>query len=93
MAALRAASASPWYSGSSLPTMLLDHSNILWRSSGGTPSSSAMTRSGSSAEIWVTKSASPFSMTSSMMSSVERWMLSSRSRTVRGVNPLFTSRR
>ncbi len=52
-----------------------------------------MTRSGSSAEIWVTKSASPFSMTSSRMASVERWMLSSRSRTVRGVKPLLTSRR
>ena len=73
--------------------MRLDQSNIWWRSSWGTPSSSAMTRSGSSAEISVTKSASPFSMTSSMMASVARWMLSSRSRIVRGVNPLLTSRR
>ena len=35
----------------------------------------------------------PSSMTSSMMASVERWMLSSRSRTMRGVKPLLTSRR
>ena len=35
----------------------------------------------------------PFSMTWSMMASVERWMLSSRSRTMRGVKPLLTRRR
>ena len=52
-----------------------------------------MTWRGSSAEIWVTKSAWPVSMTSSMMASVERWMRSSRSRTMRGVNPLLTRRR
>ena len=59
MAEVMASSASAWYSGSSLPTMRLDHSNMRWRSSWGTPSSSAMTWRGSSAEIWVTKSASP----------------------------------
>ena len=52
-----------------------------------------MTCSGSSAEISVTKSASPFSMTSSMMESAAPWMLSSRSRTMRGVKPLLTRRR
>ena len=93
MAAVSASSAWPWYSGSSLPTMRLDHSNMRWRSSWGTPSSSAMTWSGSSAERSVTKSASPFSTTWSMMASVERWMLSSRSRTMRGVKPLLTRRR
>ncbi len=41
----------------------------------------------------VTKSASPFSQTVSMIRSAVRWMLSSRSRTIRGVNPLLTSRR
>ena len=93
MAEVRASSVWSWYSGSSLPTMRLDHSNMRWRSSWGTPRSSAMTCSGSSAEISVTKSASPFSMTSSMMESAARWMLSSRSRTMRGVKPLLTRRR
>ena len=52
-----------------------------------------MTWRGSSAEIWVTKSARPASITSSMMASLARWMLSSRSRTIRGVKPLLTRRR
>ena len=41
----------------------------------------------------VTKSASPFSMTASMMSSAVSWIFSSSSLMMRGVNPLFTSRR
>ncbi len=52
-----------------------------------------MTCRGSSAETSVTKSARPASMTSSMMASVARWMLASRSRTMRGVKPLLTRRR
>ena len=49
--------------------MRLDQSNTLRRSSWGTPSSSAMTRSGSSAEISSTKSAVPLSQTASMIPS------------------------
>ncbi len=52
-----ATSPAVWYSGSWLPIIRLDQSNIRWRSSSGTPSSSAMTSSGSSAAISVTKSA------------------------------------
>ena len=47
-----------WYSGSAAPIMLFDHSNRLWRSSTGTPISSAMAISGSSAATSVTKSIS-----------------------------------
>ncbi len=52
-----------------------------------------MTCSGSSAEMSVTKSAWPFSMTASMMSSAVLWIFSSRAFTMRGVKPLLTSRR
>ena len=49
------------YSGSSEPIMRLLHSKILWRSSLGTPMSSAITSSGSSAATSTTKSiSSPF---------------------------------
>ena len=49
--------------------MRLDQSKTLRRSSWGTPNSSAMTSSGSSAEISSTKSAVPRSHTVSMMPS------------------------
>ena len=52
-------SAVPRNSGSSKPIRRLLHSKTLWRSSSGTPSSSAMTCSGSSAATSVTKSHSP----------------------------------
>ena len=52
-----------------------------------------MTTRGSSAAMSVTKSASPFSMTASMMSSAVRWIFSSSAEMVRGVKPLLTSRR
>ena len=59
MAAWPRASAFCWYSGSSEPIILLDQSKTRWRSSWGTPIRSAMTWSGSSAEICSTKSAEP----------------------------------
>jgi len=93
MEATWAASSVFWYSGSSLPTIRFDQSNILWRSSSGTPNSSAITTRGSSAAMSVTKSARPCSMTLSMIRSVARWMLSWSSATIRGVNPLLTRRR
>ena len=52
-----------------------------------------MTWRGSSAEICSTKSAVPCSQTPSMMESADRTTFSSRSRIIRGVNPLLTSRR
>ncbi len=93
MAACPAASADTWYSGSSAPIIRLDQSNTRWRSSCGTPTRSAITWSGSSAEICSTKSAEPFSHTESMIPSVATTTLASRSRIIRGVNPLLTSRR
>ena len=82
-----------WYSGSSAPIIRLDQSKTRWRSSWGTPISSAMTCRGSSAEICSTKSADPCSHTVSMMASVDATTLASRSRIIRGVKPLLTSRR
>ena len=73
--------------------MRLDQSNTLRRSSWGTPSSSAMTSRGSSAEISSTKSALPRSHTESMMPSAYPTICASRSRTIFGVNPLLTRRR
>ena len=52
-----------------------------------------MTCRGSSAEMSVTKSASPFSITASMIWSAVLWIFSSSEFTMRGVKPLFTSRR
>ncbi len=52
-----------------------------------------MTTRGSSAAMSVTKSADPRSMTESMMSSVAAWMRWWSWFTMRGVKPLFTSRR
>ena len=57
MAACWDASSPVWYSGSWLPIIRLDQSNMRCRSSWGTPRSSAMTTSGSSAAMSVTKSA------------------------------------
>ena len=54
-------SASFWNSGSSAPIMRFDHSKSLWRSSCGTPISSAMACSGSSAAMSETKSHDPSS--------------------------------
>ena len=52
-----------------------------------------MTCRGSSAEICSTKSADPASHTLSMMESAAATTLASRSRIIRGVKPLLTSRR
>ncbi len=52
-----------------------------------------MTTRGSSAAMSVTKSALPFSMTESMMSSVAAWIRSWSWLTIRGVKPLLTRRR
>ena len=93
MAACCEASSPVWYSGSWLPIIVLDQSNIRWRSSWGTPRRSAMTTSGSSAAMSVTKSAVPVSMTESMMSSVAALIRSWSWLTIRGVNPLLTNRR
>ena len=93
MEAIWATSPAVWYSGSSLPIMRLDQSNMRWRSSLGTPSSSAITTRGSSAAMSVTKSAEPVSMTLSMMSSVAAWIRSCNWLIIRGVKPLLTSRR
>ena len=73
--------------------MRFDQSKTMRRSSWGTPSSSAMTRRGSSAEISSTKSAVPRSHTESMMPSAYPTICCSRSRTILGVKPLLTSRR
>ena len=72
---------------------MFDQSNTRWRSSWGTPMRSAMTCRGSSAEICSTKSAEPVSQTVSMMESADATTLASRSRIIRGVNPLLTRRR
>ena len=93
MAAWPAASADTWYSGSSAPIMRLDQSKTRCRSSWGTPTRSAMTWSGSSAEICSTKSADPCSHTASRIESVADTTLTSRSRIILGVKPLLTSRR
>ena len=82
-----------WYSGSSEPIMRFDQSKTMRRSSWGTPSSSAMTSRGSSAEISSTKSAVPRSHTESMMPSAYPMICRSRSRTILGVKPLLTRRR
>jgi hypothetical protein len=55
------------YSGSVPPTIRFVHSKIRWRSSTGTPSSSAIATSGSSAATAVTKSTRPSSIAASMM--------------------------
>ena len=73
--------------------MRFDQSKTMRRSSWGTPSSSAMTSSGSSAEISSTKSAVPRSHTASIMPSAYPTIVASRSRTIFGVKPLFTIRR
>ncbi len=52
-----------------------------------------MTCNGSSAEMSVTKSAWPFSMTASMMVSAVSWIFFSSWFTMRGVKPLLTRRR
>ena len=73
--------------------MRLLQSKTRCRSSWGTPSRSAITCNGSSAEISVTKSHSPFSLTASMMLLAWRRMVSWSWLTRRGVKPLFTSSR
>ena len=83
-----------WYSGSSEPTIRLDQSNSLNRSSRGTPSSSAITSNGSSAAMSTTKSQSPsLASASSMMRTVSSRTCGSRAAIIRGVNPRFTSLR
>ena len=82
-----------WYSGSSAPIMRLLHSKILWRSSLGTPISSAMTSRGSSAAMSTTKSLSPWGRTRSRMPVVSSRMWTSIRPIILGVKPRFTSRR
>ena len=86
-------SASFWNSGSSAPIIRLDQSKSLRRSSWGTPISSAMACSGSSAAMSATKSHEPASATLSTMAVAlaVRWV-SSRP-IMRGVKPLFTRSR
>jgi len=81
------------YSGSSLPSMVLLHSNSLWRSDFGTPIISRITCSGSSAARSTTKSASPRGPIVSINSVAISRMCSSSLMTRLGVNPWFTSRR
>ena len=81
------------YSGSSAPIMRLDQSKSLNRSSRGTPSSSAMTSSGSSAATSTTKSQSRLAMASSTMRTVRSRRCSSRAAIMRGVKPRLTSLR
>ena len=91
----RASSIEVWNSGSSKPMSWFDQSKIFWRSSRGTPSSSAMTRSGSSAAMSRTKSQAPvpLAMTSLRISSTSARILGSISCTMRGVKPRATSLR
>ncbi len=70
-----------------------DHSKILWRSSCGTPMSSAITSSGSSAAMSTTKSDSPLASVLSRMPLVSSRMCSSIWPIIRGVKPRFTSLR
>ena len=73
--------------------MRLDQSNILCRSVWGTPRMSAMTCSGSSAATSVTKSNSPRGVTLSRIGAGPRGSVCSSWVIIRGVKPLFTSRR
>ena len=70
--------------------MRLDQSKTLWRSSSGTPISSAITISGSSAAHSVTKSPSPFATAIPTMSSQVCWIRSSSRAIIRGVKPRLT---
>ena len=81
------------YSGSSAPIIRFDQSNILWRSSWGTPRMSAMAWRGSSAATSTTKSHSPRSATWSTIAVVRVRSVSPSSWTIRGVKPRLTIRR
>ena len=69
--AWKISSSLTWYSGSSDPIIRLLHSKSLWRSSLGTPMSSAITSSGSSAATSTTKSPSPLASARSRIWFVE----------------------
>ena len=80
-------------SGSSKPISRLLHSKTLWRSSSGTPTSSAMTMSGNSAATSRTKSQWPSGVTRSRISAVVCRIRGSKRAVMRGVNPWLTSLR
>ena len=86
-------SGEPRNSGSSRPTIVLDSSKILPRSSTGAPTSSQITYSGSGAAMSVTKSASPRGTTSSISSSQISLMCLASRPIIRGVNPRLTKLR
>ncbi len=73
--------------------MRFDQSNILCRSTWGTPRMSAMTCSGSSAATSVTKSQLPRGVTRSRMARARSRIVRSSWVIIRGVKPLLTSRR
>ena len=73
--------------------MRLDQSNSLWRSSRGTPSSSAMTSRGSSAATSTTKSHSPLALAASTMADGQLAHVDLQRGDHAGVNPRFTSLR
>ncbi|MEE8557985.1 MAG: hypothetical protein V3T14_08890 [Myxococcota bacterium] len=87
---------SGWYSGSLAPTVRLVQSNSMFQSLRGTPSISAITQIGSSADTRSTKSISPVSPSLAIASRIPVAIPSTRlaiPRIARGVNRLFTSDR
>src|SRR5438034_1399917 len=84
---------APPYSGSSKPIMSLLHLKIRWRSASGMPIISAITWSGSSAAISLTKSHSPRAATASMIPAAMSRMWGTRRFVILGEKPMFTRRR